>query len=313
MAEAQTAVKNGNGATALAMTGESALAKAPLEFVPQNIDEAWRMATMFSKAALLPEALRNKPSDVLLIMLMGRELGLSPLAALRGVYVVQGKPYISAQSKIALVRARKDVCKYFRCEETTPDKATFVTERVGDDGPTRVSFTLEHAKRAGLLSKQGNWQTYPDVMLRWRAASQLADLVYSDIIGGIGIHDEYEELKERDGGWAHRADDRARVMDEMTASMAPPEPPAEFNAETGEVVEAPVAPPPAAPAPSGGDPDSAAEAMMARFRTFTDERALKAIAKEVSASMAGFPADLQTRILTAYQEAKDALARKGGK
>lgn len=203
---------NGEAAE-LAPKSDSAI-RRPLEFEPGNIDDAWRMATLFSKSGIIPEALIGKPNDVLVTMLAGRELGLSPIQSLRLVYVVKGKPYIATQLKMARVKNSPE-CIYFKCIETTDQRATFETERRGE-GVTRVTFTIEDAKRAGLAGrpvtpgKESNWDKYPAVMLRWRAGSQLCDLVYSDVTNGVGSAEELDDMR--------RAEEASRVR---APSVAP--------------------------------------------------------------------------------------------
>jgi hypothetical protein len=188
-----------NGATAPAMEAKELATRAPLEFELANVDDAWRMAGMLSKSGLIPDALVGKPHDVLVTLLVGRELGLSPMQSLRLIYVVKGRPYISSQLKIARVKQSEE-CVYFRCVETTNEKATFETERRGE-GKTTLTFTAEEARAAQLLGRQtrsgepDNWMKYTALMLRWRAASQLCDMVYPDVVGGIGTHDELEDMR----------------------------------------------------------------------------------------------------------------------
>lgn len=171
-----------------------------LPFVPRNMGEAWDMACKFAKAGLIPEALRNKPEDCLIILLTGAELGLSPMQSFREVYVVKGRGYISALLKVALVKQHPD-CAYFKLVESTPERATFETSRKGE-GITRLSYTAQEARQAGLLGRQtrsgepDNWEKYTTTMLRRRCASQLADEVFPDATRGVGTTEEMAEIIE---------------------------------------------------------------------------------------------------------------------
>lgn len=234
--------------------------RTPLGFEPANVDDVWRMATMLAKADIIPDVLRGKPSDVLVTLLSGREMGLSAMQSLRMIYVVKGRPFIGAQLKIAMVKKSPE-CLYFRCVETTSQKATFETERK-DEGKTSITFTIEDATRAGLagrVSRSGepdNWSKYPATMLRWRAASQLADLVYPDIIGGIGTTDEAEELEANERSREVRPPPAPPKAEKTVGSgttskasvvRAVPNPPTEAE----QVQAAPEAKPESSPAPAG--------------------------------------------------------------
>lgn len=279
--------------------------KRPIPFLPATIDEAWRIATMLSDADIVPDDLRGKPNNVIVILMTGHELGLSPMQSLRQVYVVKGKPYIAAQLKLALVKNSPE-CLYFRCVATDAKRAVFETERRGE-GKTTLEFTVEQALRAGLLpgKADSNWAKYPDVMLRWRAASQLADLVYSDVVGGIGTHDEKDELPpvrvpEKVLAPAPPQKEEKKQAEPVDAELVPepkkaeaPKPVETPKVEAKEEAKAPAPepepkapvkeePPPPAPISMGGasDPDAHADALIARFNAAKSLEEIKALADE---------------------------------
>jgi len=216
--------------------------RTPLPFEPHTVDDVWRLATMLKTSNLLPDALRERPENILLTIMTGRELGLSAMQSLRLICIVKGKPYIFAALKLALVK-QSPTCVKFKCVESTAEIATFETDRK-DEGVTRLSFTIEQARRAGLLSKQGrngepsNWDMYPEVMLRWRAISQLADMVYPDITQNVGAREELAADDLEDRGFLERV---------VPASVAPPAPPQ--SSPTPQAVD-----------PGTGSPQSSGEA-----------------------------------------------------
>lgn len=154
---------------------------------PQSLPEAEQLAARLAQSALIPDTLRGKPGDVLVVLLTGLELGLSPMQALRGVYVVKGRPVLAADTLVALCK-RSPACLYFRCITSTPETATYETQRQGDPEPTRLTWTQADAKRAGLGG--GTWQAHPAAMLRHRCAAALARDVYPDLV--LGLYEESE-------------------------------------------------------------------------------------------------------------------------
>src|SRR5574342_21528 len=96
-------------------------------FVPQGIEKAMALANTLSKSGLLPEALRNRPADVLVTLITGHQLGLSPMQAVRGLHVINGKAIMSADLMVALVLKQHQVCEFFRLVESTNQKATYTT------------------------------------------------------------------------------------------------------------------------------------------------------------------------------------------
>src|SRR5690606_31080687 len=111
-------------------------------------ERAEQIAVRLSKSTLLPSALRGKPADLAVIMITGHELGLSPMQALRGLHVVEGRPILSADLIVGLVN-KHPACKYFRLVESTDEQATCETPRDGEPEPTRITWTLQPAAKAG--------------------------------------------------------------------------------------------------------------------------------------------------------------------
>ena len=159
---------------------------------PKSIEEASSLSRTLAKSSLLSDAFRGKEADILMAVLTGAELGLAPMQSLRAIEVIKGKPTIKAEAMVALVRARKDVCVYLTLDHSDATRATWSTQRVGDPKPTVLSWTMEQSKVAGLTSSD-MYRKYPDIMLRWRAASMLVKLVYSDVL--LGLYDP-EELRD---------------------------------------------------------------------------------------------------------------------
>lgn len=219
-------------------------ARAPLEFIPKNLDDAWRVSELVAKSGILPDALRGKPHDLLVTIMTGAELGLSPMQSIRSISVVKGKGYLDALLKVALVKQSPE-CEYFRLVKSDATVATFTTKRRGE-GETTLSFTIAEAKAAQLGGRSDdNWAKYPALMLRRRASSQLADEVYPDVVRGIAADDELPPERE---------------LNAKPATYAPPAPPAKNGkaaAVDAEVV--PPTPPPAkkstGPAPRDANTD----------------------------------------------------------
>lgn len=156
-------------------------------FVPANLEQASKLADTLARSSLLPDALRGKPADVMVMLITGCELGLSPMQAIRGLHVIKGKAVMSADLQVALVKKHRE-CEYFKLVDSTDQKAMYETQRKGER-PTPMSFTIDQAKTAGLLGND-NWRKYPAAMLRARCASALARAVYPDLTLGVYDPDE---------------------------------------------------------------------------------------------------------------------------
>jgi len=163
-------------------------------FEPATLTEALGLARMLAKSELIPDALKDKPGDVLVVLMSGREYGVSPLRALQNFHVVKGRVGMSAQIIVGMC-LRHAKCKYFQLVECDDRKATYETHREGDPKPTRLTYTIVQAERAGLL-RNDIWKKHPENMLRARAATNLARSVYPDICSGVLAPDEVREVAE---------------------------------------------------------------------------------------------------------------------
>lgn len=159
-----------------------------LAIVPRTIDEVSDLAERFSKSTLLAKSMQGKPADVLVTIMAGQEMGLSPMASLRAIHVIDGKPVLSADGMIALVLG-SGKAKYFTRVAESDTSVTYETCRVGTDVPRRCTWTWQMAKDAG-LSLKDNWRLYKRQMLASRAKSELARDVYPDVLMGCYTDDE---------------------------------------------------------------------------------------------------------------------------
>jgi hypothetical protein len=148
---------------------------------PTSVAEAFTLAQKLVQSGLLGRSIQ-KAEGALAIILTGRELGLTTMQSLRSIHIIEGKPSLSADLMVALVK-RSPVCEYFKLITSTGTVATYETSRRGE-GVTCMSFTIEQANAAGVASKQV-WKSYPDAMLRARCIAALARAVYPDLLAGI--------------------------------------------------------------------------------------------------------------------------------
>jgi len=157
---------------------------------PQSIDEAQQLARAAVASKLYAV---GSPEAALMILLTGRDLGLTASQSFRAIYVVSGKPVVSSDAMVAAIR-RSGLCASWRVIETTIERCTIETTRVGESESERETFSLDDAKRAG-LDRRDVWRAYPRDMLRHRAAAGLARRVYPDVVLGCYAPGELEETQ----------------------------------------------------------------------------------------------------------------------
>src|SRR6267142_1246706 len=145
-----------------------------------------QMAEVLVTSGFLPPNL-DTPNKALAVLLMGRELGVPPMQAIRGIHVVNGRPSLSAELMLALAYQNISGFK-FKVEASNEQLCKITAARPGSDAIS-LSFSLADAQRAG-LTKGDNWTKYPAAMLRARCTSAILRVVAPDAIRGIYTPEE---------------------------------------------------------------------------------------------------------------------------
>lgn len=150
-----------------------------------------------------------------------RELGLPPMAAAE-LSVIKGRLFVQAKLLRALAHERGyRVTKVASTDEACT--AALVEEKTGQE-LGRSTYTIEQAKRAGLIRDKSTWQTYPSRMLWARASKYVIDDYAPEVSLGLKTFDELEEIDQEP---PPTPPDEAFDVDD-----------AEWEATSGEAVEA---------------------------------------------------------------------------
>ncbi len=133
-------------------------------------------------------------ASIVSIWLTARELGIPVMSALNGnVYFVQGKIMLAASCMSMLIRkAGHSIQKVVHTSEI----CTLRGKRRDNGDTAESTFTIEHAKKAGLVKSGGIWEKYAERMLFNRALSNLAKDLFSDCIGTAYVEGEIIEDAE---------------------------------------------------------------------------------------------------------------------
>ena len=143
------------------------------------------------------------PEQAAVVMLTGHELGIGMAASFQFVHVVEGKPSISPKCMMALIHASGEVdVKIARLPEDKGQpligyECWMRRRRSGFEHTTR--FTLEDAKRAGLVKPRSAWESYPENLCMWRAIGFAADVVCPDLGGGMYRPEELGAIVDSEG------------------------------------------------------------------------------------------------------------------
>lgn len=166
-----SAIERYEGTQAVVIHQKPSLSTAQLQYI--------------ANTELVPRAYRGNMPAIMACVITGRALGLDEMTSLRMIYVVDGKATLSAELMVMAVRRHG----HSITGESSSEGATAKGRRADTGDEMSVTWTLEDAKRAGLVSKQ-NWQKYPQAMLWARAVSQLVRMLFPDALLGLAYTPE---------------------------------------------------------------------------------------------------------------------------
>ncbi len=171
----------------LAVTG-----KKPMAIVPQDYDGCYRMAKVIEASGMGPKGMNANALCV--TIMMGMEVGLTPMNACQNIAVINGRPSIWGDAALALVEA-SGLCEFVQETQVKDGNqlvAKCIVKRVGKPNAHTSIFTQQQAQNAGLWG--GNvWKKYPERMLQMRARAYALRDVFPDILKGIGITEEVRD------------------------------------------------------------------------------------------------------------------------
>jgi hypothetical protein len=150
-------------------------------YSPKYQQEVFQLAASFVQSGLYKVTV-----DVAFVLLStGRELGIPPTYAMTQLVIVSGKVVMQGALMVALVR--RDGHRLDVLANDTREAHVRLTRK--DGGVFETVFSLEDAKRAGLLGKD-NWSKFPRQMMLWRAVSEVCRIGAPECLGGIGYTPE---------------------------------------------------------------------------------------------------------------------------
>lgn len=149
------------------------------------------VGTPFLPRALVRDGI-NPQATMLAIMLTGREMGLSPMEAVRSFYLAPGGQLGLYYTAMLAIMLRKGFKVKWDIDTATQAQGLFTRP----DGQFYLAqFTIEQAKRAGLVRPDSNWIKYPENMLRARCTANAWRLLAGDLAGGATLYAK-EELDD---------------------------------------------------------------------------------------------------------------------
>lgn len=159
--------------------------------VPRSVPEAVQLAETFARASLVPEHLRGKPGDCLLVVMQAQRWGMDALSVAQCTSVVRGKLCYEGKLVAAVLYSMGAIDGRLRYEfdgEGQRRRITVTGRPRGMDVEQAVSGTV-----ADWMTENGNWKKSPDDMLVYRGTRQWARRYAPEALLGVYTPDELDD------------------------------------------------------------------------------------------------------------------------
>lgn len=168
-----------------------------------NFETALRMAKCLTSSNIVPAIYQDKEkglSNCIIALEMANRIKMSPLMVMQNLYIVYGNIGWSSKFLIAAwnTSGRYTTIRYefegikdtdkWGCRAVSTEKATGVELK-------SALITIDIAKKEGWYDKKGSkWQTMPELMLQYRAATFLVRAYAPEISMGMQTQEEIEDV-----------------------------------------------------------------------------------------------------------------------
>ena len=150
--------------------------------------DAHALAKAICNTQMIPQHFKGKPDECAAAMLYGASLGLDPMQAVKGIYVVHGSAALYARTMASIVL--RDQHELWTVESTN-EAVTVAGRRRGTDRVEQSTWTYERAQLAGYTSN-AKYKTDPQAMLYAKAVSEVCRKIAPDSLAGIYSVEELE-------------------------------------------------------------------------------------------------------------------------
>lgn len=194
-----------------------------------RFEQMQRVASMLSKSDFVPERFRGNIGNCMVALDMASLMRMHPIMLMRQMYIVHGSPGFTGQFVSALLNNSKryvDPIEYeWKSEKGKPDwgcRAFAIRKSSGKKvhGPwvdwqmvQKEKWNVDKPYRDGKGVQLSKWNTMPEIMFRYRAASFFGRANDADLLMGMQTIDEIEDqqtdmIKASDGTYTVLSDEK---------------------------------------------------------------------------------------------------------
>lgn len=150
-----------------------------------------QLAQSLSRTSFVPASFKGNAGDATAAIIMGDELGLSPLAALRSIFVIHGQPAMYARTMVALAQSHGHS---IWTEKSTETEVIVCGQRRGSEHVERSIWSMARATKAGYTSNR-KYSSNGQEMLYAKASAEIARKIAADVLAGVPFSVEDLEME----------------------------------------------------------------------------------------------------------------------
>ena len=293
--------------------------------------EMSQVAAVISKSPIVPASFKGDEGGVLIALDMAQRLNLNPLAVMQNIYMVGNKPAWTGTFYAALITTSGLFRSYNYEEEETGEEVKSIGRKnlrcrvvaVGVDGNKVCGPWVDYvmAEKDGWSRRNGSkWQTMPELMIRYRAASFFVRTCCPNAAMGLReaseqaeineIEEEKEARKRQQPDFVRAIRERPRAIVETEvfheAEAIEPEDEGINYSDAAEVMNQTID----APAPDPKAVEGMCQFYAAQIRRSKNTKELNEYVKVAQANSKNFSDEQKKRLNDAYNETKEALRKK---
>ena len=162
----------------------------------ESFRESYKLASVFAKSSLVPQQYQGRTEDCAIAVDMAERMGVTPLMVMQNLYVVKGKPSWSGQACMSFIKAKYgDAMPVYTGERGTDSHGCYVRVRTPDGEIIEgTEVTIAMAKAEGWMNNS-KWKNMPEQMLAYRAAAFFARVYCPEILMGVQVEGEVEDME----------------------------------------------------------------------------------------------------------------------
>jgi hypothetical protein len=249
----------------------------------ESMEDAWRVATLIWRAGMTPTG-TERFEQLVISLLYGAEIGLSPMQSVQRIAVIGNRPTIWGDAALSLCMqspffeeidegvegegdTRFGYCTVKRRGQAAKTSTFSVADakqaRLWDQNP-KVERVNRQTRERFTKDNDSPWFKYPDRMLLMRARGYRLRDSFPDVLGGLYLREEFAGATIEGEAVELPAPTQSRQAHDPGVAHRPPAPPPPDRAEGPPAPPTPPAPPPPPAAPAKLSAEEA-EALVEQF------------------------------------------------